>query len=98
MDVDKRYNDFMYMGDPNYVKHISNLRTIVPKSYIHVTKEDLSNAPSSCQLTITGVKPSQNVDLCTSSHEKLNFIRTIDADTTNVNCGPILGTYVTCHN
>ena len=81
MDVDKKYNDFRYMDDPNYVKHMSNLRTIVPKSYIHVTKESLTDTLADCQLTIAGVKPSQNVDLCTSFHEKLNFIRTVESDT-----------------
>ena len=101
MDVTKKFNDFLYLGDPSYVNYISILRTIVPKSYILVTKEDLTNTPSNCQLTITGVKPSQNVDLCTSSHEKLTFIRTIDSDITRFSCGPVLvdhGTFVCYYN
>ena len=89
------------MDDPNYVKHISNLRTIVPKSYIHVTKENLTNTPADCQLTITGVKPSQNVDLqvCTSFHEKY-FFCTVESDTT-ISRGPVLadhGMYVNIYN
>ena len=91
-DVDKKYDDFKDMDDPNYIDHISNLRTIVPKSYIHVTKEEgLTYTPSNCQITITGIKPSQSIDLCTSSHENLELFHTIEAEsTTDMNCGPVL--------
>ena len=64
------------------------LRTIVRKSVIHVKKT--SGTPSSnCQLIVKGIKPHQQVDLCTCC-TNLTLIDTIDSpSTTNVNAGPV---------
>ena len=69
------------------------LYKFVPKSYISVTKasDPSSSSSDSCQLIIKGIKPHQQVDLCTShSHPNLNLVDTIYLESTAVvNTGPV---------
>ena len=65
------------------------LYSIVRKSVIEVRKT--GGTPSSnCPLIIKGIKPHQQVDLCTDCCTNLKFDGTIDSQsTTNVNAGPV---------
>ena len=65
------------------------LYDIVQKSVIKVRKT--GGTPSSdCPLIIKGIKPRQQVDLCTNCCTNLTFDGTIDSQsTTNVNAGPV---------
>ena len=64
------------------------MRTIVPKSFIHVAKT--GNTLSNCQLMISGIEPHQQIDLCTSGHTNLTLVDTIDSKSTaKNNTGPV---------
>ena len=67
------------------------LYSIVQKSLIRVIKKIASDTPSSnCQLIISGIKPHQQIDLCTDHCTNLTLIGTVDSQsTTNVNAGPV---------
>ena len=62
---------------------------IVQKSVIEVKKT--GGTPSSdCPLIIKGIKPHQQVDLCTNCCTNLTLLDTIDSQSiTNVNAGPV---------
>ena len=64
------------------------LRTIVRKSVIHVTKTN-DTSSSNCQLIIKGIKPHQQVDLCTSCYTNLTLIDTINSRSTTNSNGPV---------
>ena len=87
-DIEKKFCEFKQSDDPYYALSDSTLLTIVPKSYIYVTKKDLSNGLARCQLKITGIKPSQKVDLSSSSYENLKLVDTIESEST-INYGPV---------
>ena len=74
---------------PNSSRRTDVLYRIMRKSDIHVIKT--SGTPSSnCPLMIRGIKPHQQVDLCTNCCINLTLIDTIDSpSTTNINSGPV---------
>ena len=65
------------------------LYSIVRKSDIRVLKTS-GTSSSNCPLIIKGIKPHQQVDLCTNCCTNLTLVDTIDSrSTTNVNTGPV---------
>ena len=62
---------------------------MVQKSHIHVAK--MSNAqPSNCQLTIKGIVPQQQVDLCANHYTNFTLIDTVDSQSTpQSSTGPV---------
>ena len=65
---------------------------MVQKSHIYVTKMG-STQPSNCQLTIKGIEPQQQVDLCTDRCTNLTLIDTVDSQSTpHSNTRPAQGT------
>ena len=65
------------------------LYSIVRKSDIRVLKTS-DTLSSNCPLIIKGIKPHQQIDLCTNCCTNLTLFDTIDSrSTTNVNTGPV---------
>ena len=74
---------------PHSTRRADVLYKTIRKSDIKVTKT--SGTPSSnCPLTIRGIDPHQQVDLCTDNYTNLTLIDTIGSQSTiNVNAGPV---------
>ena len=74
--------------DPNYKEN--KLLTMILKSYITVTKADYASYTSpNCQLTVKGIVPPLQVDLCTDWHDNLTIMGTVESRSSTTRAGPL---------
>ena len=86
MEINKKYEDYVEKCrmHPLYTRHENFVRTVVHKSRIDVANLT-GTQPSNFQLTVKGIDPQLQVDLCTDHCTNLTLID----DPQQSNAGPI---------
>ena len=89
MEINKKYEDYVKKCrmHPLYTQRENFVRTVVHKSRIDVANLT-GTQPSNFQLTVKGIDPQQQVDLCTDHYTNLTLID--DPQSTQPsNAGPV---------